>query len=120
VEVVDDGEPGDPLRDRGTRRRGAQVFYGDLIDWEIQPAGPEYWLLRSDGEGIGGGLLRTRAELPSYVTVYVAVQDLRATLDRATVLGGKPVVEPTDIPGIGQFAMFSDPEGNLIGLLHTS
>jgi uncharacterized protein len=32
-------------------------------------------------------------------------------------LGGKTIVEPTEIPGVGQFAMFSDPDGNVVGVL---
>ena len=62
--------------------------------------------------------MQTRGDMPPYLTVYVAVDDLRAMLDRAARLGAKTVVEPTTIPGIGQFAMFSDPDGNVIGLLH--
>lgn len=62
--------------------------------------------------------MQTRGEMPPYVTVYVAVADLRSMLDRAGELGARTVVEPTDIPGVGQFAMFSDPDGNVIGLLH--
>jgi predicted enzyme related to lactoylglutathione lyase len=92
-------------------------FYGELFGWQLQPAGPEYSLVPAGENGIGGGLLQTRGEMPSYVTVYVAVDDLRSTLDRAGELGAKTVVEPTAIPGIGQFAMIGDPDGNIIGLL---
>ncbi|MEV0283546.1 MULTISPECIES: VOC family protein [unclassified Kribbella] len=95
-------------------------FYGALFGWQLQPAGPDYTLVAAGdaGPGIGGGLMQTRGEMPPYVTVYVAVDDLKATLDRAGELGAKTVVEPTDIPGIGQFAMFADPDGNIIGLMH--
>ena len=95
-------------------------FYGELFGWQVQPAGPEYSLVPAgeDGVGVGGGLMQTRGEMPPYVSVYVAVDDLRSMLDRAGELGAKAVVEPTDIPGVGQFAMFSDPDGNVIGLMH--
>nr|WP_241999347.1 MULTISPECIES: VOC family protein [Kribbella] len=95
-------------------------FYSELFGWQLQPAGPEYSLVPAgeDGVGIGGGLLQTVGEMPPYVTVYVAVDDLAAMLGRAGELGGKTVVEPTTIPGVGQFAMFADPDGNIIGLLH--
>ncbi|TCC30723.1 VOC family protein [Kribbella speibonae] len=92
-------------------------FYGDLFGWQLQPAGPEYSLVPAGADGIGGGLLQTSGEMPPYVTVYVAVDDLRAMLDRAVALGAKTVVEPTEIPGIGWFALFADPDGNTIGLL---
>lgn len=95
------------------------AFYSALFGWQLQPAGPEYSLVPvgAGGPGIGGGLLQTSGEMPSYVTVYVAVDDLRAMLDQAVALGAKTVVEPTEIPGVGQFAMFADPNGNVIGLL---
>jgi hypothetical protein len=51
-----------------------------------------------------------------YVTIYAAVDDLRATLQRAEELGGKMVVEPMPIPGVGSFAMFQDPDGVMMGL----
>jgi predicted enzyme related to lactoylglutathione lyase len=57
--------------------------------------------------------------MPPYVTFYVAVDDLGATLARVGDLGGTPLVPPTPIPGIGWFAMFQDPDGNVIGLLRT-
>lgn len=93
-------------------------FYHRLFAWGVQPGGPGYWLLDPGKEGIAGGVLQTSAEMPSYVTVYVAVEDLDRALDQAVALGGARVVEPTDIPGVGSFAMFSDPAGNVVGLMH--
>jgi predicted enzyme related to lactoylglutathione lyase len=38
-------------------------------------------------------------------------------LERAVALGGKELVAPTDLPGgFGQFAVFTDPDGNQVGL----
>ena len=50
------------------------------------------------------------------MTIYVSVDDLRASLEKAEELGGKMVVEPMPIPGVGTFAMFQDPDGVMIGL----
>ncbi|MFI7063628.1 VOC family protein [Kribbella sp. NPDC050124] len=95
-------------------------FYGQLFGWRLRPAGPDYTLVAADdsGPGIGGGLMQTRGEMTAYVSVYVAVDDLKAMLDRAAELGAKTVVEPTEIPGVGAFAMFADPDGNVVGLMH--
>ena len=41
----------------------------------------------------------------------------QAYLDKAEELGGKTVMPPTEIPDIVTLAMFSDPEGNLIGMI---
>ena len=45
------------------------------------------------------------------------VDDLAAYLDRAEQLGGKRLSEPVDLPdGYGRIAMFTDPDGNPVGL----
>jgi uncharacterized protein len=93
-------------------------FYHRMFDWGVQESGPDYWLLDPGQEGIAGGVLQTREDMPPYVTVYVAVDDLDAAMDRAEALGGGRVVPPTEIAGVGSFAMFSDPAGNVVGLMH--
>ena len=93
------------------------AFYRDLFGWDIRPTDPQYSLVDAVDGGISGGLMRTRSDVPAYVTVYVSVEDLAATLERAVKLGGKALVEPTPIPGVGAFALFRDPDENVIGLL---
>jgi predicted enzyme related to lactoylglutathione lyase len=61
--------------------------------------------------------MRCHDGMPPYVTIYVAVDDLDATLGAVTGHGGTPIVPPTPIPGVGAFALFQDPEGNTIGIL---
>jgi predicted enzyme related to lactoylglutathione lyase len=39
------------------------------------------------------------------------VEDPDATARKATELGGKVVVPPTDIPDVGRFATLADPQG---------
>ena len=93
-------------------------FYSHMFGWGVHEGGPGYWLLDPGEEGIAGGVLQTSGEVSSYVTVYVAVDDVGLALDRAAALGGASVVPPREIPGVGSFAMFSDPAGNLVGLMH--
>ena len=95
-----------------------QEFYGKLFDWkiEVDPA-MDYGMVEAGEEGgIGGGIFQTQESVPPYLTIYVAVDDLQAYLDKAESLGGKAVVPPTPIPNFGAFAMFQDPEGNVVGL----
>lgn len=91
-------------------------FYRDLFGWDIQGAGPDYWLVTAAEGGVGGGIMQTRDDMPAYVTVYASTDDLDGTLERVGELGGETVVPPTEIPGVGFFAMFRDPGGNIIGL----
>ena len=95
-----------------------QDFYSKLFDWRIEGGNPmNYGLVDTGGQGgINGGITATQGNFPTYVTFYVHVDDLQAYLNKAESLGGKTVVPPTPIPNIGSFAMFHDPEGNLIGL----
>ena len=66
------------------------------------------------GEGIGGGI---GTEDPGIVTFDVLVDDPAAYLKKAQSLGGKVVQEPQAVPGGPTIARFSDPAGNVIGLV---
>ena len=46
----------------------------------------------------------------------MAVDDLEKYLARAEELGGRRVMGPMSIEGTGAFAMFADPDGNVLGL----
>ena len=95
-----------------------QAFYSELFGWQVNADNPmKYGVVTTGGPGgINGGIFQPPAGAPSYVTIYIQVDDLQAYLDRATRLGGKTVMGPTPIPGHGSFACFQDPEGNIIGL----
>ncbi len=94
-------------------------FYSKLFGWEIKVDDKfNYGEITTGGEGgIGGGIFKTEPDkFPPYVTVYVDVDDLQKYLDRAGELGGRTILPPMPIPGVGSFAMFADPDGNVIGL----
>ena len=102
------GRDGDALRS----------FYGDLFGWELTQASPDidYGLVEPpEGGGIGGGV-GTAPEGEGHVTVYIGVDDLQATLDKAESLGAKTVMEPTDVVPGTRIAQFTDPEDHLVGL----
>ncbi len=94
-------------------------FYSQLFGWHIDDTNnpQQYGMVDThSGKGIGGGIGAGDPKHPSNrVTVYVEVDDLAAALKKAESLGGKTVMPPTDLPQVS-FAMFTDPEGNLIGL----
>ena len=92
-------------------------FYHDLFGWEID-ANNEFnygMVAVQDDQGIAGGIGAAMDGKP-VVTVYAQVPDLQAALDKAVSLGGKVVMEPADL-GMIQLAQFTDPAGNLIGLV---
>ena len=51
------------------------------------------------------------------MTFYVATESIDDSLAQAKKLGGKVVMERTKLPGGTVLGMFSDPEGNAIGLV---
>jgi predicted enzyme related to lactoylglutathione lyase len=55
--------------------------------------------------------------MPSYWLVYFAVGDTDATVAKARERGGNVMVEPTDIPTVGRFAVLTDPQGAAFGVI---
>ena len=99
----------------------AQKFYSELFGWQVSadPAMGGYGLVDTGaGEGaIGGGIGSSSEPGDQGVKIYMRVDDLYAYLDRAERLGGRRLVPPTDLPGdFGKFAVFTDPDGNQVGL----
>jgi len=93
-----------------------QEFYSKLFDWKITQHGPAGMIDTGAGSGINGHITALGHEPHQYVTVYVQVDNLQAMLDKAGKLGGKTLVPPTEIPGMGSFAWLADIDGNIIGL----
>ena len=95
-----------------------QAFYRDVFAWEVRPAGPTYaMVLPGAAAGINGGVgAAPEGGGASRVTVYVEVEDLGQTLRRIEALGGRTVAGPLAVPGGPSIALFSDPEGHVVGL----
>ncbi|HUF27487.1 MAG TPA: VOC family protein [Gemmatimonadaceae bacterium] len=99
----------------GTR---LQDFYRKLFDWKIDSDNPmKYGLVEKAGRGIAGGVGAPEDGRPGHVTVYVEVPDPDAALERVTKLGGTTIVPTTEIPDMVTFALFADPDGNVVGLV---
>lgn len=93
-----------------------QKFYSDLFDWSIEVQGPAAMVATGSETGIQGHISSLGHEPHQYTMFYVEVANVQESLDRAQELGGKMITPVTDIPEMGHFAWFSDPEGNMIGL----
>lgn len=92
-------------------------FYAKAFGWTFIDAGPSYSLVQPTDGGLGGGIMQTSGRTPPYVTIYVQVDDLDAALTDIGNLGGSALVPPTAINETMSFAMFRDPDGNVVGLL---
>jgi predicted enzyme related to lactoylglutathione lyase len=94
-----------------------QKFYRDLFGWGIDTNNPDnYGVIdtKNKGTGINGGIGASQ-QGRSWVTFYVECDDPAATLAKAERLGGRRVMEPMQSMNV-TYALFADPEGNVIGL----
>ena len=107
-----------------TDMAGAQAFYTAVVGWKAAPfesAEMPYTLwLKGETQDTGvGGLMELPKEarergVPPHWMGYVAVPDVDATAARAVELGGHVIVGPQDIPNVGRFVIFKDPQGAAI------
>ncbi len=100
-----------------------QSFYKELFGWKITSDNPwNYGLVDTESDtGIGGGITGVQPEMSHPgVMVYVEVEDLQATLDKAESMGGKTTMPIMEIPGMVILAHFTDPDGNIIGIVKSA
>ena len=101
-----------------TDMTAAKAFYARVVGWSARDAsapGMAYTLF-SVGDAAVGGLMtlpdeaRRTGALPRWLG-YVAVDDVDAAVVRLRQLGGAVHIPPADIPGVGRFAVVTDPHG---------
>lgn len=93
----------------------AQAFYGPMLGWTFRDSGmpgADYRLFAT-AEADVGGLMQADAEMPTAWLGYVGVEDVDAMAASMRAGGGSVYVPPTDIPGVGRFALVADPAGAL-------
>lgn len=96
----------------------AQKFYKDVFDWEIHKhEGMDYAIVaRGNDHSIGGGIGQVQKGQKAMVTFYVTVDDIETYINKVEKAGGKIVMPLTPIPDVGACAMFTDLDGNVLGL----
>jgi hypothetical protein len=98
-----------------------QGFYSELFGWNVNSDNPmSYGIVdgKDNGEGgIGGGIGEGPEGYGGHVTWYVSVPDVEEALQKAESLGGTRVMGPEEIMGMVTLGQFTDPEGNLIGVV---
>jgi predicted enzyme related to lactoylglutathione lyase len=91
-------------------------YYNQLLGWTSEPrekeSGSAYQYIVSAGKRIGGiARLDESHQLQSHWMSYLAVESVDAVAHSMPDLGGRVGLPPTDLPGIGRFAICSDPTG---------
>jgi predicted enzyme related to lactoylglutathione lyase len=97
----------------------AADFYCRVFDWKVEhiPA-MDYRLVQTGGgKGIDGGITKPEeGGRPGNMACYIEVEDLRQYRDRIVEAGGRIVVEEVELPNVGAFSLFEDPDGRVMGL----
>lgn len=94
----------------------AQSFYTTTFGWESKTEthdGVEYTTFELGGEQVAGMMMMPEevpAEAPAHWAVYFAVDSCKATVERASDLGGQVLRSTSPMVG-GQFAVLADPQG---------
>lgn len=98
----------------------AQAFLTELLGWQVQemPMGPQMYRMVSMGDVPFSGIVEEKSIPMSHWIAYIGCNDVDATVEQVTKLGGTSCVPPTDIPGIGRFAVVSDPQGGFFSPFH--
>jgi predicted enzyme related to lactoylglutathione lyase len=91
-----------------------KAFYGKVFDWKVAEQ-PNYGPIDT-GTPPAGGIYPAPPEVPLGVAVYVGVDSIEETVQKVRDAGGQIVVEKQEVPGMGWFSTFLDPEGNEMSL----
>jgi uncharacterized protein len=113
----------------------AAKFYRELFGWQIKKwegstddrENFEYWMVQTvptDAQGmparpgVNGGLMRRM--FPGQAPVnYINVEDVDQFVKKAEELGAKIMMAKHPVQGMGWFAQFTDPEGNVCAIWQT-
>jgi predicted enzyme related to lactoylglutathione lyase len=94
-------------------------FYQKAFDWTINEIpGMDYRLVATGDEGgINGGIMKPKqGPWPGNMAFYINVDDLAKYRQKIVEAGGKIIIEQQDVPGVGSFSLFSDPDGRVLGI----
>ena len=76
-----------------------------------------YYVLKTEGKPRGGIMKAPMPGIPQSWLPYVQVASTDATHDKAKRLGADIKAPPMDIPTVGRFSIFTDPQGAALGIL---
>ncbi|MBW8812294.1 MAG: VOC family protein [Caulobacterales bacterium] len=99
----------------------ARAFYEAVFGWTFTPWGPpDFFQSRSAGDGMMVALQGRRSlggqAMPGMEASF-AVDDIEATVAAVEAGGGKVLMPPFHIEGVGRLIFFRDTEGNIAGAM---
>ena len=111
----------------------AKSFYSAVFGWQLltmpMPGGEYTSVVTTPVDGqtqlptepgaINGGMMQRDERTPAPV-ITIDVEAIDVALKEIEVGGGTTITPRTAIPGMGAFAYFKDPEGNVLGRWETT
>ncbi|NLE82461.1 MAG: VOC family protein [Rhodococcus sp.] len=98
----------------------AMSFYGGVFGWEFDVGGEEmgrYTMCRLRGKAVAAMMPNPDPTATEFWwNVYLASDDLDATVARARDAGGEVLVDPMDVMNQGRMAILKDPSGGQFGV----
>ena len=102
-----------------TDQEKAIDFYSEVVGWTTEdfPNAPTRYSMwkAADGHTVGGSTQLpadvAKSGTPPHWLGYIATPNVDNTVQEATKLGGKVLVQPADIPTVGRYAVLQDPQG---------
>ena len=100
----------------------AKQFYEQALGLDFTPWGPpNFYQIKNVGDGIQGALQERREIVPgkranTFETSF-GVDDMAQTMAAIEAHGGKIVMPPFHIDGVGELIYFEDTEGNICGAM---
>lgn len=95
----------------------ASEFYNGLFGWQIaEIPGYEGYPMWQAPNKISGGGLAPRGEGFTQPRSYVEVDSIEETLAKVRESGGAVVMEKSPISETSWWAVFTDPDGNVVGV----
>jgi predicted enzyme related to lactoylglutathione lyase len=93
-----------------------------VFGWTFDPWGPpDFYQIKNAGQGLFGALQHRRELKPGVrmagYEASLGVEDLKVTLAAVEANGGRILMAPYRIDGVGELAYFEDTEGNLVGAI---
>jgi predicted enzyme related to lactoylglutathione lyase len=103
-----------------TNLEKSKEFYNKVLGWDFKPFGHGY-LLFNNHKGTMVGLRQVDEVAKGEATVFhVKIPDIDSILKKVKENGGAIKRTKTVIPAMGWYALFTDPDGNTIGLYQKS
>ena len=88
-------------------------FYSSLFGWKVDSDNPMGYrqIHTGSAEGIQGGIWPAPPQATNFVQLFMSVEDVPASVEKALGLGAKVLIPPTRLPEGDEMAVLHDPHG---------